>query len=63
MRLKQTKEWRRNRYRHDPDYRLARINDRRVRRGAPPIACLSDVGRSLMDFAAKRQRNERGWFI
>jgi len=37
---------RNRRYRTDPEYRLARINDARRQRGVEPIGSLSETGRS-----------------
>lgn len=52
----------RERYSRDPEYRLARINDSRARRGAPPIATLADMG-NPRDGRRNALRDERGRFI
>ncbi len=49
-------------YWRDPEYRLARINDSRRQRGAPPIASLDDMG----DPTAGRRgaaRDAKGRFV
>lgn len=51
---------RKERYSTEPEYRLARINERRLRDGAPPRATLDEVG--LQRDPATRQRDDRGRF-
>jgi hypothetical protein len=49
------------RYARDPNYRLACINASRARRGAPPIASLSDMG-NPRDGRRGAPRDQQGRF-
>lgn len=53
---------RKERYRTEPDYRLRQINAARVARGRAPLSSLNEVGATLCQFAAMRQRDEAGRF-
>lgn len=53
---------RRRRYRDDPAYRLARINDARRARGDQPVASLQEAALSLSLAAHRRQRDDQGRF-
>lgn len=51
-----------DRYRSDPEFRLARINARRVAEGKEPVASLPPVGQVRPAWAATRQRDDKGRF-
>lgn len=51
------------RYRVDHEWRLARINVRRVAAGKDPVASLPPVGQVRPAWAASRERDEQGRFL
>lgn len=61
-RIARSERWR-QRYRSDPEFRLAHFNRSRASAGLPPVSSLPPVGEVRPAWAATRKRNEKGLWV